>query len=99
MSALPEVLQDELAVLLIDLDGLQRTRYLSIAATCVLLYDMLLTFDQEVSRRPSANAACSISMNRTQVEYFWKAGRWSLSRVLFFLVRPSTYVLLTSYNS
>ncbi|KAI0640252.1 hypothetical protein C8Q77DRAFT_1045330 [Trametes polyzona] len=61
-------LQDELAELLVSLEGVQRTRYLSIAATCILLYDMALTFDQEV-------------------EYFWRTGRWSLSRVLFFLNR------------
>lgn len=99
MSALPEALQDELALLLADLDGLQRTRYLSIAATCVLLYDFLLTFDQEVSRCPLPSVACLIESNRIQVEYFWKAGRWSLSRVLFFLVRSSTCVLPTSFYS
>ncbi|KAI0370072.1 hypothetical protein BV20DRAFT_944893 [Pilatotrama ljubarskyi] len=48
MAALPQALQDELAELIVGLDGLERTRYLSIAATCVFFYDMFLTFDQEV---------------------------------------------------
>ncbi|KAI0779007.1 hypothetical protein BD413DRAFT_632767 [Trametes elegans] len=47
MAAVPLALQDELAELVDSLDGLERTRYLSIASTCVLLYDMLLTFDEE----------------------------------------------------
>ncbi|KAI0352280.1 hypothetical protein OH77DRAFT_1523532 [Trametes cingulata] len=68
MAALPPALQHELAELIVSLDGLERTRYLSIAATCCFFYDMFLTFDQEV-------------------EYFWKTGPWSTSRVLFFLNR------------
>ncbi|KAI0673950.1 hypothetical protein C8Q78DRAFT_1076902 [Trametes maxima] len=48
MTMLPAALQDELSELTLNLEGLERTRYLCIAATCVLLYDLLLTFDQEV---------------------------------------------------
>ncbi|KAH9885401.1 hypothetical protein C8Q73DRAFT_749196 [Cubamyces lactineus] len=68
MDALPPALQDELVGLLASLDGLERTRYLCIATTCALVYDIFLTFDQEV-------------------EFFWKPGPWSISRVLFFLNR------------
>ncbi|KAI0829051.1 hypothetical protein BC628DRAFT_1417409 [Trametes gibbosa] len=77
MATLPQELQDELTALTLGLDGVQSTRYLTIAATTCLLYDMFLTLDQEV-------------------EYFWKTGRWSLSRVLFFLNRyfPPIVVIL-----
>ncbi|KAI0327688.1 hypothetical protein GY45DRAFT_1256521 [Cubamyces sp. BRFM 1775] len=47
MDALPPALQDELAGLLASLDGLERTRYLCIATTCAVVYDIFLTFDQE----------------------------------------------------
>ncbi|KAI8980564.1 hypothetical protein BD414DRAFT_492584 [Trametes punicea] len=48
MAALPQVPQDELVELLTSLEGLERTRYLSIATACCVAYDMLLTFDQEI---------------------------------------------------
>ncbi|OSD01197.1 hypothetical protein PYCCODRAFT_1436691 [Trametes coccinea BRFM310] len=81
MAALPPALQEELASLFVSLDGVERTRYLCIAATCVLLYDMLLTFDEEV-------------------EYFWKPGPWSLTRVLFFWNRyfPPVILLMCIYG-
>ncbi|KAI9067170.1 hypothetical protein FKP32DRAFT_1601265 [Trametes sanguinea] len=81
MAALPPALQEELASLFLSLDGVERTRYLCIAATCVLLYDMLLTFDEEV-------------------EYFWKPGPWSLTRVLFFWNRyfPPVILIMCLYG-
>ncbi|KAI0652674.1 hypothetical protein C8Q79DRAFT_1005841 [Trametes meyenii] len=48
MTSLPAALQAELSELALNLEGLERTRYLCIAATCVLLYDLLLTLDEEV---------------------------------------------------
>ncbi|KAH9854418.1 hypothetical protein C2E23DRAFT_884010 [Lenzites betulinus] len=48
MATLPPELQDEIAELTLGLDGLIRLRYLTIAATTCLLYDMILTFNQEV---------------------------------------------------
>ena len=50
MDALPPALQEELVGLLASLDGLERTRYLCIATTCAMVYDIFLTFDQEVRR-------------------------------------------------
>lgn len=49
----------------------------------------------------SISKCCVLKLKEpdTQVEYFWKAGRWSLSRILFFLVRPSACVPSTSSNS
>ena len=50
-ASLPADLQDELSELFTSLDGLERARYASFAALCCLLYDMMLTFDDEVSHR------------------------------------------------
>ncbi|TFK91156.1 hypothetical protein K466DRAFT_542188 [Polyporus arcularius HHB13444] len=41
-------LQDELKELIVSLNALERARYLSIASMCCLLYDYMLTFDDEV---------------------------------------------------
>ncbi len=41
-------LQNEPTVLLLSLEGLERARYLTIAATFLILYDMALTMGDEV---------------------------------------------------
>ncbi len=41
-------LQDELKELIVSLNALERARYLSIASMCCLLYDYMLTFNDEV---------------------------------------------------
>ena len=48
-AALPQDILNELNELTRSLDALERARYLSIASTCVLVYDYFLTFHDEVS--------------------------------------------------
>ena len=47
-TTLPPDLQNEIGTLLSSLEGLERARYLSIAALVCVLYDMMLTMDDEV---------------------------------------------------
>ncbi|KAI0701244.1 hypothetical protein C8T65DRAFT_656546 [Cerioporus squamosus] len=47
-AALSPALQNELDVLIPSLDALERARYLSIASSCCLLYDYMLTFNDEI---------------------------------------------------
>jgi hypothetical protein len=63
-------------------DGLQITRYLTIASLAVLVYDHLATLDQEVRILISSQTKCGMFI---QIKFFWN-GRWSLTRVLFLAV-------------
>lgn len=47
-SSLPLPEQQEIQALLSIAPGIQKTRYLSVACTALIFYDILLTFDEEV---------------------------------------------------
>ena len=85
---LPPALQDEITALFLSLEGLERARYLTVASFVVLLYDMMLTFDDEV-RVPTLSVLGQLRdphrYTATQVRFFW-SGSWNLSRVLFLVV-------------